>query len=162
MRSSSQEDGTVVMQRTGDEAMECPVLDHPEHNRKERPKPNNNSNIPRKESRRPRLDHLGRIKQQEPPQAGPDHPGISGGLTPGTGSSRAEREGAPTTPRTRSSGQDRLGRIKQEEPPPPGLDCPGESGGQKPRRHQAKAEVVQRGSHVWMQRKGLCHGDAVI
>ena len=37
------------MQRSADEAMECPGLDHPGQNNKERPKRNDNT-MPRKES----------------------------------------------------------------------------------------------------------------
>ena len=82
--------------------MECPGLDHPGQNRKERPK-QNDSSIRGNESIRPGLDHPGRIKQQDPTHPGLDHPGTSGGLTPRTGSSGVEQEGAARTSRTRSS-----------------------------------------------------------
>ena len=78
------------MQRSAEEAMECPGLDHPGQNKKERPKPNDNK-IRRKESRRPGREDLGRNKQQGLPLPGLDHPGTSGGQTPRTGSSRADQ-----------------------------------------------------------------------
>ena len=58
-----------------------------------------------------------RIKQQEPPPPGLDHPGTSKALTPRTGSSGAEQERAATTPGTGSSGEkwpDALGRMVQK------------------------------------------------
>ena len=45
-------------------------------------------------ARRPGLEHSGRNKQHEPPPPGLDHPGTSGGLKPGTGSSGADRTAA--------------------------------------------------------------------
>ena len=41
---SSEEEEPVVMPQSADEAMKCPGLDHPRHNKKERPK-HNESNI---------------------------------------------------------------------------------------------------------------------
>ena len=78
------------MQRSADEAMECPGLDHPRQNKKERPKRNDNK-MRRKESRRPGLEHPGRNRQQGLPPSGLDHLGTSGGQTPRTGSSRANQ-----------------------------------------------------------------------
>ena len=65
------------MQPCGEEAMECPGLDHLCQSRKEQPKPEDSNNRVN-ESRRPGLDHPGRIKQQEPPHPGLDHSGTSG------------------------------------------------------------------------------------
>ena len=66
------------MQRSADEAMECPGFDHPGQNKKERTEGNNNK-MSRKESRRPGLEHAGRNKQQGLPPPGLDHPGTSSG-----------------------------------------------------------------------------------
>ena len=77
------------MQRCGDEDMECPRLDHPGQNKKERAKQNDNK-MRRKESGRPRLEHPGRNKQRGPPPPGLEHPGTSGGEMPRTGTPGTE------------------------------------------------------------------------
>ena len=71
------------MQRSGNETMKCPGLDHPGQNKRERPR-HDESIIRSKKTRRPGLYHPGRIKQQEPPPPGQDHPGTRGGLAPRT------------------------------------------------------------------------------
>ena len=60
------QDEAVHKQRRADEDKESPGLEHPGQNKKERPK-RNDSRRRRKESRRTRLEHLGRNKQQGPP-----------------------------------------------------------------------------------------------
>ena len=99
-------------------------------------------------------------RSRPPPEL--DHPGTSGG------SLGAEQEGAARNswdliirPKVvRRPGQGRPGQIKQEEPPASRPGPPGESRGQKQRSHEAEAELVQRWSHVRMQRKELRLGDA--
>ena len=86
--------------------MECPGLDHPGQNKKERPQ-QNDSKIPRKETRRPGPELPGRNKQQGPPPPGPEHPGTSGGQTHRTGASGTEQGEGAATPRTGSSGDKR-------------------------------------------------------
>ena len=58
-------------------------------------------------------------------------------------------------------GQGCRGRIQRKESSPPRLECPRENGGQRQKKQEAKAKVGQQRSHVWRQRKGKRHGDAV-
>ena len=61
--------------------MEYPRLDHTGQNKKERPEQRDNK-MRRKGSRRPGLEHPGRIKRQGPPPPRRGHPGTSGCQTP--------------------------------------------------------------------------------
>ena len=61
------------MQQSGDEAVDSRTLEHPGQNMKDRPKPQESINR-RKETRRPKLQHLGRIKLQGPPRPGLGQP----------------------------------------------------------------------------------------
>ena len=97
----------------------------------------------------PRLDHPGRIKQQEPPPPGLDHPGKSGGHTPWNRSTGTEQAaGATHPPDWIIRGQaaairprlDHPGRSKQQVPPLPRLDHPGTRGGLRPRTGSSGAE----------------------
>ena len=88
------------MQRSGDGAMKSPGLDHWGQNRKEQPKHTEHT-------RRTRLDHPGRSKQQEPPPPGLEHSGTSGSRRPGL---------------------HHPGQNKKERPQPEGQDHPGKNG----------------------------------
>ena len=95
---SSQGDGAEWKQRRGprrcsarsDKDMECPGLDHPWQNTKERPKQNDNK-MRMKQTGRSGVDHPGQNKQQGPPPPGQDRPGTSGGQTPRTDASGTEQ-----------------------------------------------------------------------
>ena len=107
---------------------------------------------------RHRLDHPGRIKQQEPPHPGLDHPGTSGGQTRRTSAIGTEQGAGAAVSRNGSSGDKRWpnatdciiqGRIKQQEPPHPRFDHPGTSGGRTPRTgssgaHQSAGAAAPR------------------
>ena len=91
MQSRRDQDEAEHKQPRADKDMECPGLEHPGQNKKERPKRKNHKKR-RKESRHPGLEHLG----------------TSGGQTPRTGASGTEQGAGAAAPRTGTS-QDKRG-----------------------------------------------------
>ena len=110
MRWSSQGDEAEEKQRRtprrcsarADKDKECPGLDHPGQNKKERPKQNDNKKR-MTQTRRPGLEHPASREQGLPP-LGLDQPGTCGGRTPRTGLSGADQAAGTAAPRTGSSG----------------------------------------------------------
>ena len=90
MQSRGDQDEAEHKQPRADEDFECPGLDHPGQNKKERPKRKDHKKQ-RKESRHPGLERPRRNRQQGPPPPGLEHLGTSGGQTPRTGASRTEQ-----------------------------------------------------------------------
>ena len=102
MQSRGDHDEAEHKQPRADEDVECPRLEHPGQNKKERPKRKDHK-MRRKESRHQGLEHLGRNKQQGPPPPGLEHLGTSGGQTPRTGASKTEQGARAAAPWTETS-----------------------------------------------------------
>ena len=77
-------------------------LDHPDKNKKERPKQKDHKML-RKESPHPGLRHPGRNIQQGPPPPGLEHLETGGGQTPWTGASGTEQGAGAAAPRSGKS-----------------------------------------------------------
>ena len=137
LHSRGDQDEALHKQPRADEDKACPGLDHPGHNKKERPKRNDHKRR-WKECRRTRLEHPGRNKQQGPPPPGLELLRTSGGQMPRTGSSGVGQAVGTAAPRTGASGDQRR-RI------PPGLEHPGGNKQQAPQG----ASVVARRARPW-------------
>ena len=97
MQSRGDQDEAEHKQPRADEDMECPGLDHPGQNKKERPKRKDHK-MQRKESRHPGLEHPGPNKQQGAPAPGLEHLGTRGGEMPRTGASGTEQGAGASRP----------------------------------------------------------------
>ena len=131
MQSRGDRDEAVHEQPTADEDKECQGLDHPGHDKKERPKRNDHKRR-RKECQRTGLEHPGRNKQQGTPPPGLEHLRTSDGQTPRTGSSGAGQAAETAAPRTGAS-------RDQWRWTPPRLEHPGSNKQQAPRGASAVA-----------------------
>ena len=111
------------MQRSANEAMECPGLDHPGQNKKERPKRIDNK-MRRKESRRPGAEQAAAAAApwtgSSGDKGGPDAPHwiIRGGS--GTRSHRTQDSIVEGHVAGRRPGLDHPGQNKKERPQPQG------------------------------------------
>ena len=121
MQSTGDQDEAVHKQPRAHGDKACPGLDHPGHNKKERPKQNDHKRRG-KECRRPGLEHLR----------------TSGGQMPRTGSSGVGKAVGTAAPRTEASGDQRP-RM------PPGLEHTGRNKQQAPRG----ASVVATRARPW-------------
>ena len=102
MQSRGDQDEATHKQPRADEDKECPGLDHPGQNKKERPKRNDHKKR-RNESRRLRQEHPERNEQQGPPPPGLEHLRTSGGQTPRTGASGTEQGAGAAAPRRKKN-----------------------------------------------------------
>ena len=97
MQSRGDQDEAEHKQPRADEDMECPGLDHPGQNKKERPKRKDHK-MRRKVTRQPGLEHPERNKQQGPPLPRLEHQGTPSGQTPRLGASGTEQGAGAAAP----------------------------------------------------------------
>ena len=179
MQSRGDQDEAVHKQPRAEGGKECPGLDHPGQNKKERPKRNDHKKR-RKESRRPGQEQPWRNKEQGPPPPGQGHLGTSGCQMPRMGASGTEQGARASaalehpetsggrTPRTESSGVDQAARAAapptgwtedKGRPDAPDWNIRGGTGSRSHRTHDTKVEghVVGRQpgpKHLGQNKKG--------